>query len=162
MVSAENRIGLYIAIPVYFLFLVAASYWAYRRSEQLKKSNKRWVQHFYSFSNLLLASYSLLIDKTLIYIVLFSFHSLSLQIFKWHLKRSLSWSEGFRTNIIYRNIIRIFIFWLHRRRNSKRGIQHGMDVIPMVYNLRWDHIWYVITFSLYCIDIISPSFWRCW
>ena len=41
MVSAENRIGLYIAIPVYFLLLVAASYWAYRRSEQLKKSNKR-------------------------------------------------------------------------------------------------------------------------
>jgi hypothetical protein len=36
MVSQEHLTGLYIAIPCYFLLLVAATYWAYGRVEKIK------------------------------------------------------------------------------------------------------------------------------
>lgn len=35
MVSAENRTGLYVAVPVYFALLGLATYWAYRRMENM-------------------------------------------------------------------------------------------------------------------------------
>jgi len=35
MVSAENRTGLYVAVPVYFCLLATATIWAYRRMEQM-------------------------------------------------------------------------------------------------------------------------------
>jgi Na+/proline symporter len=35
MVSAENRTGLYVAIPVYFSLLGVATYWAYVRMEKM-------------------------------------------------------------------------------------------------------------------------------
>jgi len=35
MVSADNRTGLYVAIPLYFVVLGACAYWARRRSVQL-------------------------------------------------------------------------------------------------------------------------------
>jgi hypothetical protein len=36
MVSEENRAGLYITVPVYFMFLGGAAYWAYKRTEHMK------------------------------------------------------------------------------------------------------------------------------
>ena len=36
MVSAENRTGLYWTIPIYFLLLATATYWAYRKMEQME------------------------------------------------------------------------------------------------------------------------------
>ena len=36
MVSAENRTGLYVTIPIYFCLLAGATYWAYRRMEKMK------------------------------------------------------------------------------------------------------------------------------
>lgn len=36
MVSEEHRTGLYITVPVYFVLLVGAAYWAYRRMENMK------------------------------------------------------------------------------------------------------------------------------
>ena len=38
MVAAENRLGLYIAIPVYFCLLVGATFWAYRKMESMEKN----------------------------------------------------------------------------------------------------------------------------
>jgi len=35
MVSAENRTGLYVTIPIYFCLLAGATAWAYRRMEQM-------------------------------------------------------------------------------------------------------------------------------
>jgi len=35
MVSAENRTGLYVAVPVYFCLLATTAIWAYRRMEQM-------------------------------------------------------------------------------------------------------------------------------
>lgn len=35
MVSAENRTGLYVTIPIYFCLLAGATFWAYRRMEQM-------------------------------------------------------------------------------------------------------------------------------
>jgi len=40
MVSPENRIGLYYAIPIYFVFLVCLSFWAFHRSKSLKVNKK--------------------------------------------------------------------------------------------------------------------------
>jgi Na+/proline symporter len=37
MVDAENRLGLYIAIPVYFGMLCVCAVWAYRRMERQNK-----------------------------------------------------------------------------------------------------------------------------
>jgi dolichyl-phosphate-mannose--protein O-mannosyl transferase len=34
MVAVENRLGLYIAIPVYFAMLCVCAAWAYRRMEK--------------------------------------------------------------------------------------------------------------------------------
>ena len=36
MVSEEHRLGLYVAIPVYFAFLAGATYWAYKRMERME------------------------------------------------------------------------------------------------------------------------------
>ena len=36
MVSEEHRLGLYVAVPVYFFFLACATYWAYRRMERME------------------------------------------------------------------------------------------------------------------------------
>jgi Na+/proline symporter len=36
MVSEENRTGLYVTVPIYFLFLAGAAYWAHRRNESMK------------------------------------------------------------------------------------------------------------------------------
>ena len=36
MVSEDNRMGLYVAVPVYFLMLGGATYWAYRRMERME------------------------------------------------------------------------------------------------------------------------------
>lgn len=35
MVSEENRGGLYVTVPVYFLMLAGAAFWAYRRNENM-------------------------------------------------------------------------------------------------------------------------------
>lgn len=35
MVSAENRVGLYVTIPIYFCLLAGATYWAYKRMETM-------------------------------------------------------------------------------------------------------------------------------
>lgn len=36
MVSAENRTGLYVTIPIYFCLLAGATYWAYKRMEKME------------------------------------------------------------------------------------------------------------------------------
>ena len=36
MVSAENRTGLYVTIPIYFCLLAGATYWAYRKMEKME------------------------------------------------------------------------------------------------------------------------------
>jgi hypothetical protein len=36
MVSQENRTGLYVTVPIYFVLLAGAAYWAYRRIEHMK------------------------------------------------------------------------------------------------------------------------------
>ena len=36
MVASEHRNGLYVAIPIYFAFLVGATAWAYKRMETMK------------------------------------------------------------------------------------------------------------------------------
>ena len=35
LVSEENRMGLYIAIPVYFVLLLGCAFWARRKMEQM-------------------------------------------------------------------------------------------------------------------------------
>ena len=52
MVSEENRGGLYITVPLYFLMLAGAAFWAYRRNENInhkgtsdKVRSKRYVSY---------------------------------------------------------------------------------------------------------------------
>lgn len=37
MVSADNQLGLYIALPVYFVLLIGCAVWAYIRVDRIKK-----------------------------------------------------------------------------------------------------------------------------
>ena len=36
MVAVEHRTGLYVTIPIYFVFLLMATYWAHKRMETMK------------------------------------------------------------------------------------------------------------------------------
>lgn len=46
MVSAENRTGLYVSIPVYFGILAASAFWAYRRMERMKETTDAISNHY--------------------------------------------------------------------------------------------------------------------
>ena len=48
MVSSDNRTGLYITVPVYFLFLAGAAFWAYRRNRNIdhKGTSDKVSHHF--------------------------------------------------------------------------------------------------------------------
>jgi len=46
MVEAEHRLGLYIAIPLYFAMLIVCALWAYKRME--KQNSVGMTDHLYN------------------------------------------------------------------------------------------------------------------